>query len=265
MHQFVYRIQPSRAEMLVSGATPSESAAIGEHFSYLEALAQKGVVLLAGRTLNSDEHTFGIVIFAAGSEAEAAEIMAKDPAVERRVMKAELFPFRASLLSQNWLGISQEIAPKKAAVAATADPTGYALVTFGPEHIAPAHALLRRTEGVGLISADEPAALEAFLARNPELSFAVLHEGQLVGTVLFGHDGRRGFIHHLVVAADHQRKGLGQRLLRRGLAALSSIGIEKCHLMVFKTNAAGIAFWKAMGGEERTSLTMFSVMTGEAK
>lgn len=145
------------------------------------------------------------------------------------------------------------------------DLAGYNIVAFGPEHIAPARELWSRSEGVGLSSADEPAALEAFLSRNPGLSFAVMHGGQLAGTVLFGHDGRRGFIHHLVVAAGHQRKGIGRLLLGRGLASIAAIGIEKCHLLVFRTNAAGIAFWRAMGGEERTSLTMFSLMTGEPK
>jgi uncharacterized protein YciI len=107
MQQFIYRIRPSRTAMLTSGPTPAESAAIGEHFSYLETLTASGVVLLAGRTLNSDESTFGIVVFATDSESEAAQIMAKDPAVEKGVMKAELYPFKASLLSQNWLGDSR--------------------------------------------------------------------------------------------------------------------------------------------------------------
>jgi uncharacterized protein YciI len=105
MKQFVYRIQPTRPEMLTLGLTANEDAAVSAHFSYLEKLTASGVVLLAGRTLNSDATTFGIVVFAAETEIEAAEIARKDPAVERGVMKAELFPFGVALLSQNWKGL----------------------------------------------------------------------------------------------------------------------------------------------------------------
>jgi uncharacterized protein YciI len=104
MLQYLYRLQPSRADMLVTGLTPDEEAAVRAHFSYLETLTQRGVVLLAGRTLNSDEHTFGIVVFAAASGEEAAELVQGDPSVARGVMKAELFPFAVSLLSREWAG-----------------------------------------------------------------------------------------------------------------------------------------------------------------
>jgi uncharacterized protein YciI len=112
MKQFVYRIQPTRPEMLTKGPTATEALAVGDHFSYLKELTARGVVLLAGRTLTTDDRTFGIVVFAAESEEEAAKIMRADPAVERGVMKAELFPFGVALLSQNWTGI-RENQPKK--------------------------------------------------------------------------------------------------------------------------------------------------------
>ncbi len=132
---------------------------------------------------------------------------------------------------------------------------------FVSSHIMPARALWVRLEGVGLSGADEPHALAAFLARNPGLSFVAQQGGDLVGTVLCGHDGRRGLIHHLAVAAEHQRQGLGRRLLDRGLAALSAAGIEKCHLLVFRSNAAGLAFWRAVGADERVSIALFSLAT----
>jgi uncharacterized protein YciI len=72
---------------------------IGEHFNYLARLVEEGVVLLARRTLNADERTFGIVVFAAPSEAEARKLMHDDPAVRQGVMKAELFPFKVALWS----------------------------------------------------------------------------------------------------------------------------------------------------------------------
>ena len=141
----------------------------------------------------------------------------------------------------------------------------FALAEFEPDHIVRARALWERAEGVGLSSADEPSALAAFLSRNPGLSFVALQDGQVVGTVLCGHDGRRGLIHHLVVAASQQRRGLGRTLLRHGLGALREVGIQKCHLLVFSSNAAGLAFWRAVGADERTSITLFSLSTDDGQ
>ncbi len=95
---FLYRIQPVRPEMLSVGATPAEDQVISEHYAYLEGLTQAGVVLLAGRTLNTDPSAFGIVILTANSEQEARRIMLADPVVRQRVMHAELAPFRIALL-----------------------------------------------------------------------------------------------------------------------------------------------------------------------
>lgn len=140
-----------------------------------------------------------------------------------------------------------------------------ALIPFDPSHIAGARSLWEQSDGVGLLSsADEPAALASFLQRNPGLSFVALQGDQLVGTVLCGHDGRRGLIHHLVVAPATRRLGVGRELLRRGLAALSAEGIQKAHLLVFRSNEPGLAFWHSVGAEERTSLALFSLATQNA-
>jgi uncharacterized protein len=85
--------------MLVEGPTPLEASIVGEHFKYLAALVKDGVVLMAGRTQNTGERTFGIVVFAAPSEAEARALMNGDPAVKQGVMTAELFPFSVALWS----------------------------------------------------------------------------------------------------------------------------------------------------------------------
>jgi uncharacterized protein YciI len=95
--QFLYRIRPVRLNMLAEGPTPEEANIVADHFRYLQALVERNVVFLAGRTLNDDASAFGIVIFAASTEAEAIEIMTNDPAVAGGVMAAELFPYRIAL------------------------------------------------------------------------------------------------------------------------------------------------------------------------
>lgn len=131
---------------------------------------------------------------------------------------------------------------------------------FEPSDYAAARALWERTQGVGLSSADEPQAILSFLVRNPAMSF-VADDGAIVGTILCGHDGRRGLVHHLVTAPDYRRRGIGRALLRHGLDALRREGIDKCHLLVYRSNEAGMAFWRRVGAEERVSLALFSLPT----
>lgn len=131
---------------------------------------------------------------------------------------------------------------------------------FEPSDYAAARALWERSEGVGLSSADEPEAIRSYLARNPGMSFVAEEDG-LVGTILCGHDGRRGLIHHLVTAPGHRRRGVATALLRKALGALRREGIAKCHLLVIRENAAGLAFWRKVGAEERVSLAIFSMAT----
>jgi len=100
VQHFLYRIQPTRLGMLTQGRTEHEAKIVNEHFVYLQRLTDEGTVLMAGRTLNEDERTFGIVIFVAESEAEAAEVVRNDPAVRQGVMCAELFPYRIALWSR---------------------------------------------------------------------------------------------------------------------------------------------------------------------
>lgn len=100
MKQFLYRIQPTRLAMLTDGQTEDEAQVVEAHFEYLSALTNKGIVLLAGRTLNDDADTFGIVIFQTQTEDEAQQIMGQDPAVVHGVMSAKLFPYRIGLISE---------------------------------------------------------------------------------------------------------------------------------------------------------------------
>ncbi len=97
MEQYLYKIQPTRPEMLTEGTTEAESKIIEDHFAYLKDLMEKGVLILAGRTRNNDYSSFGICLFKAESEEKAREIVNNDPAVKNRVMRAELYPYRFAL------------------------------------------------------------------------------------------------------------------------------------------------------------------------
>jgi ribosomal protein S18 acetylase RimI-like enzyme len=118
--------------------------------------------------------------------------------------------------------------------------------------------LWRQAEGVGLSSADSRESIQAYLERNPGMSFIAEQNGTLVGAVLCGHDGRRGYIHHLAVHPDYRWQGIGRQLVDRCLAALQEVGIQKCHLFIFNQNLSGIRFWESVGWTKRSDIGVIS-------
>mgnify|MGYP001822589724 FL=1 len=129
--------------------------------------------------------------------------------------------------------------------------------SFESEHIDRVFDLWSRSEDVDLGS-DSPASLQHFLERNAGLSWIALRGDLLVGAALCGHDGRRGYIHHLAVDASERRTGIGQSLVQRCLSGLRRAGIGKCHVFVFRSNRFGELFWGPTGWERRDDVQMFS-------
>ncbi len=116
-------------------------------------------------------------------------------------------------------------------------------------------ALWRVTEGMGLGESDKPERLAAFLERNPGASaVAVLGDGTLVGAVLCGDDGRRGYLHHLAVAREHRRRGIARALLAQCFAGLRAREIEKCNIFLYAANTEGERFWLREGWGARGDL-----------
>jgi ribosomal protein S18 acetylase RimI-like enzyme len=121
-----------------------------------------------------------------------------------------------------------------------------------------AMALWSQTEGLTLREVDSREAIARYLDRNPGLSFVARDEGHLVGAVLAGTDGRRGYLQHLAVARSHRGRGLGRDLADRSVQALWSLGIRKCHIMVREENVQARAFWMHLGWDERGDVMVMS-------
>ncbi|WP_221028785.1 GNAT family N-acetyltransferase [Actomonas aquatica] len=118
--------------------------------------------------------------------------------------------------------------------------------------------LWRATPGIGLTSSDEPDQLRQFLQRNPGCSFVAIDASEsLAGTVLCGHDGRRGFLYHLAVAPAHRRHGLGRLLAETALGRLRRNGITRVTAHVYAANDEGKAFWASTHWRERVDLVAF--------
>ncbi|MES2603884.1 MAG: GNAT family N-acetyltransferase [Pseudomonadota bacterium] len=123
-------------------------------------------------------------------------------------------------------------------------------------------ALWQAADGVSLRSADSRAGIEKYLLRNPGLSFVAEQQGHIIGTIMAGHDGKRGYVQHLTVATSHRRQGIATALVQQCLAALTQQGITKSHLNILADNEDARAFWTALGWYQRTDIHMYSFING---
>ena len=111
------------------------------------------------------------------------------------------------------------------------------------------------TTGMGLNTADDSReGIAAYLRRNPTTCFTAKEGDRLLGAILAGHDGRRGYISHTAVREDAQRQGVGTALVEAVLEALQAEGIRKVALVVFARNEKGNAFWEKLGFTGRDDL-----------
>ena len=118
------------------------------------------------------------------------------------------------------------------------------------------YALWLSCKGMGLNSVDDSReGIARYLARNPGTCFVAEEEGKILGVIMAGHDGRRGFIYHAAVSPQQRGAGIGRLLAERALEALRAEGISKVALVAFTRNEAGNAFWEKLGFEARCDLT----------
>lgn len=117
------------------------------------------------------------------------------------------------------------------------------------------YSLWINTPGMGLNTLDDSKeGIESFLKRNPSTCFVAKDKTRVIGVILSGHDGRRGYIYHTAVAIEERGKGIGIRLVEKAIEALKNEGIHKVGLVVFEKNETGNKFWESIGFEERKDL-----------
>ncbi len=92
--QYIYVLKLKTQFLDIDNWTEKENKIASVHFEHIKRLTNEGTVILSGRTLNTDESQFGIVILEANTKKEALEVMKSDPAVAQGLMTAELFPYR---------------------------------------------------------------------------------------------------------------------------------------------------------------------------
>lgn len=120
-------------------------------------------------------------------------------------------------------------------------------------------ALWEKTPNMGLRSLDDSKeGISCFLKRNPNTCFVAYEAGLLIGAILSGHDGRRGYIYHTVVLPEYRCKGIASGLVDAAVKALQKEGITRVCLNVMETNEQGKKFWLSKGWERKEFLEFYS-------
>lgn len=108
------------------------------------------------------------------------------------------------------------------------------------------------TPGMGVAEIDDSVeGIVKYLNRNPNTCFVAREGEKLIGGILSGHDGRRGYIYHTAISNEYRGQGIGSTLLEHVLEALKDEGITKVALLVFEDNEIGNTFWERKGFQAR--------------
>jgi ribosomal protein S18 acetylase RimI-like enzyme len=135
------------------------------------------------------------------------------------------------------------------------------LVTIRPMTIEDYDAVIRlwlQTEGMSVRDADSRENIALYLDRNPDLSFVAISESNIIGAVLVGTDGRRGYLQHLAVLPQFRGQRIGYQLISQSINALANIGIPKTHLFVYDDNLNAQKFYEKLGWFPRDNIRMYS-------
>ncbi|MBA4698159.1 MAG: GNAT family N-acetyltransferase [Ruminococcus sp.] len=124
--------------------------------------------------------------------------------------------------------------------------------------------LWKKIKGFGLRSVDDSReGVQRFLRRNPATSVVAEEDGKIVGSILCGHDGRRGCLYHVCVDSQYRRRGIGKEMVVKAMEALRQEEINKVSLIAFTKNDIGNAFWNTIGWTRRLDLNYYDFALNE--
>ncbi len=126
------------------------------------------------------------------------------------------------------------------------------------EDYAEVYRLWKSIKGFAIRSVDDSEdGVKLFLKRNPTTSVVAIEKGMIVGSILCGHDGRRGCFYHVCVHPDYRLRGIGKSMVVYAMEALRKEGINKVSLIAFTENDIGNVFWKMIGWTKREDLNYY--------
>ena len=124
--------------------------------------------------------------------------------------------------------------------------------------------LWMQIKGFGIRSIDDSKeGIARFLKRNPTTSVVAIEDGKIIGSILCGHDGRRGCLYHVCVDEEYRMRGIGKSMVVKCMEELRKEQINKVSLIAFTKNDIGNAFWKEIGWTKREDLNYYEFTLNE--
>lgn len=120
--------------------------------------------------------------------------------------------------------------------------------------------LWNKIKGFVIRSIDDSfEGVERFLLRNPNTCVVAEKDGKIVGSILCGHDGRKGCMYHVCVDPDYRRQGIGKKMVLYAIEMLQKEHINDVSIIAFTENDIGNAFWKELGWNLRKDINSFEI------
>jgi len=126
------------------------------------------------------------------------------------------------------------------------------------------YALWSGIKGFGIRAVDDSReGINRFLLRNPDLSVVAEDNSMIIGSILCGHDGRRGTLYHVCVAEKYRKHGVGREMVLDAVSRLRKEGINKVNLIAFRNNLLGNNFWRKEKFTFRDDLNYYDLAISE--
>lgn len=112
-------------------------------------------------------------------------------------------------------------------------------------------------KGVHVGRSDSPAEIQKKLSRDPDLFLVAECEGEIIGSVIGGYDGRRGLIYHLAVSTSFRGQGIGSKLMDEVEERLRAKGCLKCYLLVIEGNHEAETYYQHRGWQHMDDIHLY--------
>lgn len=134
----------------------------------------------------------------------------------------------------------------------------YILRTMTIEDYNDVYDLWLTIHGFGMRSIDDSyEGVDRFIKRNPQTSVVAVADDKIVGSILCGHDGRRGCFYHVCVKEEYRKHGIGKAMAVECMRRLQAEGVNKVNLLAFKSNEVGNVFWNSTNWTKRDDINYY--------
>jgi ribosomal protein S18 acetylase RimI-like enzyme len=122
----------------------------------------------------------------------------------------------------------------------------FEIVRYGSQHQDAVVDLWRKCSLV--VPQNDPVEdIQRKLVFQPDLFFVALLDGKVIGSIMVGYEGHRGWLNYLAVLPEHQRRGYGRKLVEKAVDELKRLGCLKVNLQVRRSNVSVVEFYKHLG------------------